>query len=868
RISQLLRAGEYAPQVVLDAARANALSEHAQALAYMEGDMAEGVAELVFEDMELFSGGYPEKTERIAEYLSHTENVNDLADRLEGLAMAYEEDHSVMRFQYYSPDRMLAMFRKFAKEAVPFDAREGFAWNDHELFITQDEVDAFLARGGTYSEGRLAIYSFYLNHEDNKERAEFLKNQYGIGGQSHALSGADDSHADYDGKGIRLERGNYGNPSAKLELSWTKAAQRVDYLIRNDRFLTAEDFARMPDYERRRMALTVISFYSRLPQEIERPFTNDFLNEQAMKEIPTMLEDPEQAAQLLSRMDSALAELPLDTEGYDRKAEILSNLHGYVDGSYTIFPQLIREAELVLEPGRQLSLFDMASFDSSEEQEEEQITETVEDLSEAHIATPENEEIEEIPSDGNTAEREVQSEDQTVDTDETDDLPRSEIEEAVFDALEATGTAYEDYSPEQMDVIYDTATKGYGLEPLCNPAFSPEQMQLIADIEGRMEAHTRASFHEVFDFITKNELSVDAVNNLRAANHLPLEEIDTATNEEPSGEEPVKLRQVVIDLTPRDREVGQAQEPVNFRITDDDLGAGGPKTKFRANMDAIYMLKTLENEGRLATPEEQEVLSRFVGWGGISQAFDAENREWSGEYAEVKAALTPEEYREARASTLNAFYTSPTVIKAMYEALENMGLSSGNVLEPSCGVGNFMGLVPDSMENLRMYGVELDSISGRIARQLYQKNEIAVQGFETTEFPDSFFDCVIGNVPFGQYKVNDRKYDRYNFLIHDYFIARSLDLTRPGGVVAVVTSAGTMDKQNESVRQYLANRADLIGAIRLPNNAFMRNANTGVVADILFFQKRDRAALTDPDWVHLGTTPEGHSINEYFVQHP
>ena len=204
----------------------------------------------------------------------------------------------------------------------------------------------------------------------------------------------------------------------------------------------------------------------------------------------------------------------------------------------------------------------------------------------------------------------------------------------------------------------------------------------------------------------------------------------------------------------------------------------------------------------------------------------------------------------------------------MYEALGNMGLSSGNVLEPSCGVGNFMGLVPDSMENLRMYGVELDSISGRIARQLYQKNQIAVQGFETTEFPDSFFDCVIGNVPFGQYKVNDRKYDRYNFLIHDYFIARSLDLTRPGGVVAVVTSAGTMDKQNESVRQYLANRADLIGAIRLPNNAFMRNANTGVVADILFFQKRDRASLMEPDWVHLGTTLEGYSINEYFVQHP
>jgi len=225
--------------------------------------------------------------------------------------------------------------------------------------------------------------------------------------------------------------------------------------------------------------------------------------------------------------------------------------------------------------------------------------------------------------------------------------------------------------------------------------------------------------------------------------------------------------------------------------------------------------------------------------------------------AELKSLLPADEYSEARASTLNAFYTSPTVIKAMYEALSNMGLSKGNVLEPSCGVGNFMGLVPESMENIKMYGVELDNVSGRIAQQLYQKNKIAVQGFERMQFPDSFFDCVVGNVPFGNYKVPDKRYDRHNFLIHDYFIAKSLDLVRPGGVVAVVTSSGTMDKKDSSVREYLANRADLVGAIRLPNNAFQRNANTSVVADILFLQKRDRAAVERAEWVDLGTTPEG-----------
>ena len=307
---------------------------------------------------------------------------------------------------------------------------------------------------------------------------------------------------------------------------------------------------------------------------------------------------------------------------------------------------------------------------------------------------------------------------------------------------------------------------------------------------------------------------------------------------------------------------------MNFRITDDDLGAGGPKTKYKANVEAIRVLQTLDAEQRQATAEEQEILSRYVGWGGIPQAFDEGNAEWSKEYAELQSLLTADEYKEARASTLNAFYTSPTVIKAMYEALGNMGLSKGNVLEPSCGVGNFMGLVPDSMEKIRMYGVELDSISGRIAQQLYQKNKIAVQGFETMQFPDSFFDCVVGNVPFGNYKVPDKRYDRHNFLIHDYFIAKSLDLVRPGGVVAVVTSSGTLDKKDSSVREYLANRADLVGAIRLPNNAFQRNANTGVVADILFLQKRDRAAVERADWVDLGETPEGHSINQYFAQHP
>ena len=360
RIQQLLNQGEYAPQVVLDAARSNALHEHAEELSFMEGDMAEGVSELVFDDMELFSGGYPDRTERIEKYLSQQENVLDLVDRLEGLAAAYEEDPSVMRFKYYAPDRMLAQFQKFAKEAIPYEARDGFAWNEHEMFITQDEIDAYLARGGAYSNSRLATYSFFLNHEDNKERTDFIKNQFGTGGSSHALSGADDSHADYGSKGLRLERGNYGAPYAKVEMKWPKVAQRIDYLIKNDKFMTAKDFAAIPAYEREQMAAKVIWFFDRLPSEIERPYKCSMFDIETREvEVPAILEDPERTEKLLQQMDEVLAALPLDSEWYKERAQYLSDLHGYVDGTFPLFPQPIQEAETITEGNGQLTLFDV-----------------------------------------------------------------------------------------------------------------------------------------------------------------------------------------------------------------------------------------------------------------------------------------------------------------------------------------------------------------------------------------------------------------------------------------------------------------------------------------------------------------------------
>ena len=821
RIHQLLKQGEYAPQSVLDIARENAVKEHAQALAYMKADMAEGVAELVFaeEDLPHLHSIYPEITDYLEEKLTDPEWLADLNERLEGLAMAYEEDKSIMRFRTYNPIRISGQFQKFAAEVIPYNARDEFAWQEHKVFITQDEIDAFLAGGGPYSDGRLSTYSFYLLNEDDKARTDFIKEKYGIGGQSHALCGADNSHADYDGKGLKLERGDYGNPDTSVLLPWAKVAKRIGYLIDNQQFLRSADYSRMPEYERERIAGKVISFYARLPEEIERPFKQDFFNEEARKELPVMLNDSEQSQKLLQAMDDALAMLPLDFESvnetYEKKLQLLTEVHQYVEGSYTIFPAQEVPDQADGLNGYQMSLFDIVSASEPEENTEEP---EVEELSA---------EMEEVQK----GEPESESEPESV-------IVQEQWDENVFEY------------------------QGYHFEPVGILPQGLEGKELVNQTRGNTELHL-TTYEREDDILYSYAGFYEASGSSKADIFRCME---TGRNYIPGENELFGYEGEFLPYL--QNEQVQEQEPHNFHITDDDLGAGGPKAKFKANMEAIRLLKELEHDQRLATPEEQEVLSRYVGWGGIPQAFEERNSAWAEEYTQLKGVLTPEEYRAARASTLNAFYTSPTVIKAMYAALGNMGLKQGNILEPSCGVGNFMGLLPESMSTTNMYGVELDPVSGQIAKQLYQKNRIAVQGFEETSYPDSFFDCVIGNVPFGAYQVSDRKYDRYHFMIHDYFIAKSLDLVRPGGVVAVVTSSGTMDKQNPEVRQYFANRADLLGAIRLPNNAFQRNANTSVVADILFFQKRDRVAITEPDWVQLKTTPEGYTVNSYFADHP
>ena len=844
RIHQLLDQGEYAPQSVLDAARSNAVKEHAQALAYMKGDMAEGVAEIVFdeEDLPHLRSIYPEITDYLEEKLEDPQWLSELNERLDALAEAYEENHSIMRFHHYNPVNISKQFQKFADEVIPYQARDGFAWKEHPMFITQDEIDAYLAGGGAYSQGRLRTYSFYLLHEDERSRTGFIKEQYGIGGSSHALSGADDSHANYDGKGLFLARGAYGNPYTSILLSWNKVANRVAYLIKNDQFLQAEDYARMPEYEREQMANKVLRFYDRLPEEIDRPFTDDFFWEKPGKEMVAVLENPEQAEELLQKMDAALAVLPLDFEAYgtnyQQKTELLSELHQYAEGTYTIFPTPEVEPSFVEPSGHQMTMFDFLDTKAVTEP-------TVVDMSDV-------EEIEE---------EEVTAEESISESQEQEIIETSEGQEQKEPEEEVTAKTAEELAESWDEGVFEY--QGYHFEAVGVLPEGIEGKDLVAQTRSNTELHL--STYHTEDFPKYSYDDFYAVSNAPTADVFRC--LETGRNYIPGENELFGYEgEFQPYLKPEVEKI--VTEPHNFRIQDNDLGAGGPKAKYKANMEAIHLLQTLEKEERLATPEEQEILSRYVGWGGIPQAFEENNSSWANEYLELKNTLSPEEYSAARASTLNAFYTSPTVIRSMYEALENMGLKQGNILEPSCGVGNFMGLIPESMSKANMYGVELDPVTGRIAKQLYQKNKIAVQGFEETSYPDSFFDCVIGNVPFGAYQVSDRRYDRHHFMIHDYFIAKSLDLIRPGGVVAVVTSSGTLDKQNPAVRQYIANRAELLGAIRLPNNAFQRNANTSVVSDILFFQKRDRASIEEPEWLNLKETPEGYSVNAYFAEHP
>lgn len=823
RIQSLLYSGTYLPQVVLDNVLDNERSELALNLLYLYHDFNYDNHPFPYFDRELLSGGYPEAQARWEEMLKDPNTLTQQINILQQFHTDYLADHSILRFHHYRIPALLERLQRLSTSQQRYRANEDYVLQNPTSFITEGNIDSFLHRNH-YSESRLTIYSYFLQNTDKNARADFLKDHYGTGGISPAPF-SEYSSADYDAKGVRLLLSVPNGPEDKLLLKWPKVAERVAQMIANDQWLSREDRDRMPGYTLDYLANSVLTFSALLPDDqrpenLQYPFLS---SDESKKNLHPALTDPEQLQSLVSAMEQLYKAIPSDYFRRDTCKHHLEILQTYRDGTFNLFPELKPEeperkpqtkARHKTEDG-QLSLSDFMSIDTPEEAAEEHSSEKEENEDEPVQKEPINETTECESSQTASEETEI-----PLEMELTIDDRRFRIESV-------------DLTLQKVSLVDLTFLEAMG--------FPLNRVESVDFIRSWISEHSPAEQENHTEESTQAEQSDE-----------------TIATEQPASEGTFK---------PPVEEHPDYPE-INFHITDEDLGVGGPKAKFRANVEALRLLDELDMDGRRATPEEQEVLSRYVGWGGLPMAFDETNADWNKEYQELKNLLSPDEYAAARSSTLTAHYTSPVIIQSMYEALENLGFTGGNVLEPSCGTGNFFGCLPQSMAESRLYGVELDAVTGRIASQLYQKADITIDGFEKVDFSDDFFDVVIGNVPFGNYQLADRRYDRQHFLIHDYFLAKSLDKVRPGGIVAVITSSGTMDKQSASTREYLANRADLLGAIRLPNNAFKRNAGTEVVADILFFQKRDHAPVTMPEWVQLGTTEDGHTINQYFVSHP
>lgn len=1188
RIRELLDLGRYMPQSELDRVDGYERQQRAAQLWYLRQDFAEGTADAGYlPTVNAIYGknhGFPEESAAISDLLGHPEGLQNLRDELEQFVQAYRENRELLRFHFHRPQKLLEQLSDLQREPLHFTAAEGYA-PQRRFFISGDEIDNLLRGGKRSTDYRLAVYSFYRNHTERKERENFLKHYHG---EYSGHSGGNDDVTYQLSKGVSFSHGSITAPYAKVELKWNAVEKRVSAMIAQGRFLTDEDRAAMPQYEKHQLARNIRTFFENVPQEQPHPYPFGFDYWDAVKLIEPQLDDPARVEEIYQMMVPVWEATPQDDRMYALRQQAFENLTAFRQGTFTLFaehkepvapampqakaydlgyghlgngitvwnrleeehgdyktvahiapdrtvtiydeemPQAVREEiqriadtsemtisvtqdapvfavpprvqeppqkeepadpypELAAQVLRFVGEFDgsrmgygeddaqaveniaqqlhdpvqreeirrlLQSFLDHADLEEEiavDITLCMEQIAELPPAlTPEQAQIEEIAGyleeagyavsselveeglmdyrahggKGNSQdvadfiEREFLSEEPEpasleIAKEFINDFCEAEYgSPADFSDLEKVGIAYTTVTDEEIPIQVNADLVHYRMERYLDGQFlerrqyesldeliqnelaeldfddlisvsdgelesigaTPEQgsdgyfllSRLKADCEyflgagGRAEKHLWAGnvreqiakmrelydalpekpewltmedidryaqrmeppyevvvyhhfengFDERLDYQTLAEAEqaaqkyvagtmegedgfaydgagiYDLQENrwLRVYGNFPDERAMEQAKQAPATEEPSaspaqadlqpqkeeslppppkRPRRERITFTTLHPEVPRDQRH-DFHITDDALGHGTPSEKYAANIAAIRTLKQIEAEERLATPEEQEILSRYVGWGGLANCFE----QTSPHYEELKSLLDLEEYAAARASSLTAFYTPPVVIRGIYKALSQMGFTQGNILEPSCGTGNFLGLLPADMAGSKAYGVELDSISGRIAGQLYQNASISVNGFETVQMPDSFFDVAVGNVPFGDFKVLDKRYDKHHWLIHDYFFGKTLDKVRPGGIVAFITSKGTLDKENSAVRKYLAQRADLIGAIRLPDNTFKQNAGTEVTSDIIFLQKRDNITDLDQDWVHLDTDENGIRMNRYFVQHP
>ena len=1041
RIRELLDLGRYMPQSELDRVDGYERQQRAAQLWYLRQDFAEGTADAGFlptiNAIYNTHQGFPEESAAISDLLGHPEGLQNLRDELEQFVQAYAENRELLRFHFHRPQKLLEQLADLQREPLHFTAAEGYD-PQRRFFISGDEIDNLLRGGKGGTDYRLAVYSFYRNHSDRKQREDFLKHYHG---EYSGHSGGNDDVTYQLSKGVHFSHGSLSEPYAKVELKWNAVEKRVSAMIAQGRFLSDDDRAAMPQYEKHQLAQNIRTFFENVPQEQPHPYPYGFDYWEGVKLIEPQLDDPARVEEIYQMMLPVWEATPQDDRMYDLRQRAFENLTAYRQGTFTLFaekkepvpPQAVQEPQKAYDLGfghlgNGLTVWNRMEevdgdyrtvahiapdrtvqiYDEEMPQEIRDRIQQVADTSEMTVSTTQNAPVFSVPPreeppqkeetadlypvlaaqvlrligefDGsrmgygdddaqaaaniaqqlhNTVQRQeiralLQSFLDHTDPEEEiaadvalcmeriNELPQPLTQDqalleqakelidqfcqeeydsyADFSDLGNVGIAYTTVTDQEIPIQVNVDLVNYRVERYLDGQFlerrqydslgamiqnelidltfddlisvSEEELESIgvsqddyrllsrlkADCDyylgagGRAEKHLWAGsveaqiakMRELYDVLSEKpewltEQDIDRYESQMTDGP----ELSQPQKEEAASLAPKRIRRERVTFAPLYPEIPREQRH-DFHTTDNALGHGTPGEKFAANVRAIRCLKRIEAEERLATPEEQEILSRYVGWGGLPQCFE----ETHSKYAELKSLLDEDEYAAARASSLTAFYTPPVVIRGIYKALSQMGFQQGNLLEPACGTGNFIGLLPADMAGSKAYGVELDSISGRIAGQLYQNASISVNGFETVQMPDSFFDVAVGNVPFGDFKVLDKRYDKHHWLIHDYFFGKTLDKVRPGGIVAFITSKGTLDKENSAVRKYLAQRADLIGAIRLPDNTFKRNAGTEVTSDVIFLQKRDHITDLEPDWVHLDTDENGIRMNSYFVQHP
>ena len=796
--------------------------------------------------------------------------------------------------------------------------------------ISKEDIDSVLQKGSGVADGKYRIYHQFQKGEDRQKNIEFLKNEYGTGGGTHIFPDGFSGHSWHDSKGLAIDRnGTYTNHD--LVLKWSQVEKRLRELIKDNRYLNPKEKDHYADYlesvsapqyeidtQRKIARQRFIDAHRDLPPADKRDTLalrlSDFIRDldRYEKDLLSVVERSDLADVTAEQMEQHLSDPSTVQQLIDFLAQVQwkttsvfsrSNGWKFTEELRELHPlcYLYNEGDVVYIGADKYEIatlteekvylqnaeFPILGQEYSRADFEEKLTEN-----------PANDHLKVVVTEKQRTEAPSEKKQDgiqfSIGFSEHPAFYDRQLNDRYTDLSFALGNKLLGILDEKQhreregdkNIGWYHKTDFVIKAVIGGEKFNYEGRFDIGDGEGDLIAHIKNFYDYALSPKGEQLYGDDRESLLRGRDEfIPFLEQHTELTQEDeklldeimatesdwyrTAEEAEEKPQAYADkLNGSEAPAVPVTDRHNFRITDDAIGVGGAKEKFRNNMAAINLLHELEIENRLATPEEQEVLSRYVGWGGLSKAFDEHNAAWAEEFKELYASLSPEEYRAAMESTLTAFYTPPVVIKAMYDALDRLGFSQGNILEPSCGTGNFFGLLPESMQNSKLHGVEIDSLTGRIAKQLYQKANIAIEGFEKTNLPDDHFDVVLGNVPFGEIRVNDSRYNAQKFLIHDYFFAKALDKVRAGGVVMFITSKGTMDKASPEVRKYIAQRAELLGAIRLPDNTFKANAGTEVTSDILILQKRDRVKDIEPDWVHLDTDENGVTMNRYFVEHP